>query len=211
MNKLKHPDHEASMAKKELMKLSKYSGKLYRMINEGDELEGWVQSKITKAADYISSVYHHLEYEQASALEMVPESKGEKKSKKDNSYAIGMAAAMKKEKDKAPLKKSTIKKGHEIAKAIEKKSSKKKKVNESFEQPTKFKDLLKLVIESGGQQQIDPVDAVLFSWAQRVAESKCANSNEREVFAGLVYERMGGVFNMYDVLSEDSTADTAND
>jgi len=56
-------DHEAQMARAELYKLAKYSAKLFHMIEEGQELEGWVQSKITKAADYVSSVYHHLEYE----------------------------------------------------------------------------------------------------------------------------------------------------
>jgi hypothetical protein len=33
------------------------------MIGEDQELEGWVQAKITKAADYIASVYHYMEYE----------------------------------------------------------------------------------------------------------------------------------------------------
>ena len=40
-----------------------------------------------------------------------------------NPYAIGMAAAMKKTGDKPPLKKSTIVKGHEIAKSIMKKEA----------------------------------------------------------------------------------------
>jgi hypothetical protein len=57
-------DHEAKMAKAELYKLAQYSAKLFKMIDEGDELQGWVQAKITKASDYISSVYHYLEYEQ---------------------------------------------------------------------------------------------------------------------------------------------------
>ena len=36
---------------------------LQQLIHEGEELEGWVQAKITKAADYIESVKHYLEYE----------------------------------------------------------------------------------------------------------------------------------------------------
>ena len=58
-------DHEVGMAKADLYKLAKYSIELHRMlqnISEDEGLEGWVQSKITKAADYISSVKHHLEY-----------------------------------------------------------------------------------------------------------------------------------------------------
>jgi hypothetical protein len=56
-------DHEAKMAKAQLYKLAKYSAKLFNMIEEGEELEGWVQAKLTKASDYVSAVYHHLEYE----------------------------------------------------------------------------------------------------------------------------------------------------
>jgi len=66
MNLVKPPvdDHEAKMARADLYKLAQYSAKLFKMIEENDELDGWVQAKITKAADYISSVYHYLEYEQ---------------------------------------------------------------------------------------------------------------------------------------------------
>lgn len=58
------PDsHEAKMAKADLYKLANYSMKLFKVIHEGDQLEGWVQAKITKAADYVASVYHFMEYE----------------------------------------------------------------------------------------------------------------------------------------------------
>lgn len=72
--KLKYPDHEAEMARGDLYKLAKYSVKLLDLIQEGDELEGWMQAKITKASDYISSVYHRLEYEMAAddAIEQGP-------------------------------------------------------------------------------------------------------------------------------------------
>jgi hypothetical protein len=63
--------------------------------------------------------------------------------------------------------------------------------------------MMKLVVESGGQQQIDPIDTELFAWAQRVAASKYTEGTKAEVFAGMLYERNGGVFEMYDVLSED--------
>jgi iron only hydrogenase large subunit-like protein len=66
-----------------------------------------------------------------------------------------------------------------------------------------FKQMVALVQESGGQQAIDPTDKELFAWAQRVAQTKFQESMKAEVYAGLVYERMGGVFEMYDVLSED--------
>jgi hypothetical protein len=56
-------DREGAMAKADLYKLANYSHKLFQQINDEDQLEGWVQAKITKAADYIASVYHYLEYE----------------------------------------------------------------------------------------------------------------------------------------------------
>jgi hypothetical protein len=62
---------------------------------------------------------------------------------------------------------------------------------------------MKLVVESGGQQQIDPLDKELFAWASRVAKSKLGEGMKAEVYAGMTYERMGGAFTMYDVLSED--------
>jgi hypothetical protein len=80
---------------------------------------------------------------------------------------------------------------------------KKKTVKESVEPKLSFKEMVKLVQESGGQQQIDPVDKALFNWAQRVAASKFNESAKAEIFAGLIYERNGGVFEMYDVLAED--------
>lgn len=56
-------DREAAMARADLYKLANYSTKLFKMIQDGDQLEGWVQAKITKSADYIASVYHFMEYE----------------------------------------------------------------------------------------------------------------------------------------------------
>ena len=79
----------------------------------------------------------------------------------------------------------------------------KKVVAESVETKMSFRDMMKLVVESGGQQQIDPVDTELFAWAQRVAASKYTEGTKADVFAGMLYERNGGVFEMYDVLSED--------
>lgn len=56
-------DREGAMAKADLYKLANYSHKLFQQIQDEDQLEGWVQAKITKAADYVASVYHYLEYE----------------------------------------------------------------------------------------------------------------------------------------------------
>lgn len=60
-------DHEVQMARADLYKIAKYAIKLHDMlktVSEAEGLEGWQQAKITKAADYIGSVYHNLDYDQ---------------------------------------------------------------------------------------------------------------------------------------------------
>lgn len=93
-----------------------------------------------------------------------------------------------------------------LQKAIAKKKGKtesvqtaKKMVSESR---LSFEDAVKMVRESGGQQRIDPIDSTLWSWATRVAANKFQGSRKAELYAGLVYERAGGRFEIYDVLSE---------
>jgi len=69
-------DHEVQMARAELYKAAKYSIKLHDMlkgVSEAEGLEGWVQAKITKAADYLSSVYHHMDYQEADDSAMAPD------------------------------------------------------------------------------------------------------------------------------------------
>ena len=66
--KVMETDHEVQMARADLYKTAKYAVELHGMlkgVSEAEGLEGWVQAKITKAADYISSVKHYLEYEMA--------------------------------------------------------------------------------------------------------------------------------------------------
>lgn len=69
-----HDDHEGKMAKSDLLRLAKYSAKLFKMIDENEQLDGWVQEKITLAADHIGNVYHYLEYEKMAreAIELGP-------------------------------------------------------------------------------------------------------------------------------------------
>ena len=55
-------DEDGWMAKSQLYKLSKYAIELHGMIGDTDNLEPWVQAKITKAADYIGAVKHYMEY-----------------------------------------------------------------------------------------------------------------------------------------------------
>lgn len=55
-------DHEASMARAELAQIAKNALALYKLIQDGDELEGWVSSYITLANDHLDSVAERMEY-----------------------------------------------------------------------------------------------------------------------------------------------------
>ena len=113
----------------------------------------------------------------------------------DKKEPMKSAAGNKKGGDKPAGKKG-------MSAAQEKFFGKKKTVKESIESNLSFKEMMALVVESGGQQQIDPVDNQLWAWAQRVAKTKIGEGMKADVYAGMVYERMGGAFEMYDVLSE---------
>jgi phage gp37-like protein len=56
---VKH-DHEAKMAKSELRAMLTNGAALYKMIQEGQELSGWVSAYITLSADYINSVHEYM-------------------------------------------------------------------------------------------------------------------------------------------------------
>lgn len=133
-------DHEVQMARADLYKLAKYAIKLHDMlkgVSEAEGIQGWQQAKITTAAEDISSVYHAMDYdmkfaESKSTANVLKRQKSvteteytstlaEKLAERArNEYAIGMAQAMKSTGDEPPLKKSTIKKAHKIAKAVAK-------------------------------------------------------------------------------------------
>jgi hypothetical protein len=55
-------DDDGFMAKRQLYDIAKYAVALHRMIQDTDNLEPWIQAKITTAADYIDTVKHYLEY-----------------------------------------------------------------------------------------------------------------------------------------------------
>jgi len=57
-------DYEGDMARGELQSIIANAQDLLSQIEEKTELEAWVQSKITKAADYISSVRNYMQGQQ---------------------------------------------------------------------------------------------------------------------------------------------------
>ena len=54
---------EGHMSKSTLYHTAKYAIELMQMIKKGDDIEGWVQSKLNKAADYLQGVYNYEEYQ----------------------------------------------------------------------------------------------------------------------------------------------------
>jgi len=55
-------DHEASMARAELLQIAKNAKLIFEHIREGENLDGWVSSYITLANDHLNSVAENLEY-----------------------------------------------------------------------------------------------------------------------------------------------------
>ena len=55
-------DREGRMAKRQLSDISEYAHDLSQMLADETQLEAWVQAKLTKAADYIKTVKHYVEY-----------------------------------------------------------------------------------------------------------------------------------------------------
>jgi len=62
-------DYEGGMAKSQMLKMKKYAMALCDMVEDETQLEAWVQAKITKASDYMSSVYHYLDYQKSKMNE----------------------------------------------------------------------------------------------------------------------------------------------
>ena len=66
-------DHEVQMARNDLYKSAKYAVAIHKMmkdISEMQGIDGWVASKITKAADYLGSVKHYMEGEIMKDVEL---------------------------------------------------------------------------------------------------------------------------------------------
>jgi len=63
MQGVKEDAGEGHMSKSQLYQTAKMSIELLDMINKGDDLEGWVQTKLNLAADYLQAVYHYEDYQ----------------------------------------------------------------------------------------------------------------------------------------------------
>jgi hypothetical protein len=60
-------DHEISMAKAQAFRSAKCAMEIHKMLSQVNQLEGWMQAKITLAADYLEAVASNLEYDLIAA------------------------------------------------------------------------------------------------------------------------------------------------
>jgi hypothetical protein len=71
-----HRDHEVQMARSQMYSAAQAAIEIHRLlkdISELEGLEGWVQSKLTLASQYLESVRDHLKYQAVSQeSEMMP-------------------------------------------------------------------------------------------------------------------------------------------
>ena len=61
----KKPDHEGKMAKRQAFGIVNDAAQIEAMLTDEAQLDWWIQSILTKAADYISAVKKYLEYDLA--------------------------------------------------------------------------------------------------------------------------------------------------
>lgn len=58
------PDDESDMAHSQLYSIKHLSSELCDIIDDGEQLDAWVQAKLTKAEDYLQSVYNYIKGEE---------------------------------------------------------------------------------------------------------------------------------------------------
>lgn len=56
-----HPDHEGEMAVAQLHRISEMAKEMLNMIGKNDELQGWIQYKISRAFNDIGDAYNYIE------------------------------------------------------------------------------------------------------------------------------------------------------
>jgi hypothetical protein len=64
----KQGDDESNMALSQISSIIELSNNLKSLISDGDQLDAWVQSKLTKAQDYLNSVYGYLKVEEEQEI-----------------------------------------------------------------------------------------------------------------------------------------------
>ena len=107
-------DYEGDMAKAQLDAIADKASELSDMLDDEDELEAWVQSKITKAKDYINAVYDNMMYDdddldEAFKLDPAAKARDDEMKKFLQSPAFQKKAGRSKGEDKSVTKKVAAK------------------------------------------------------------------------------------------------------
>lgn len=79
-----HDSYQASMARSELYRNTKYAMDLLKMIKPEDEIQPWISANLTKSAEYLDKVYHYLDYYKTFEPQQLPEDE-------DHDTTTGMA------------------------------------------------------------------------------------------------------------------------
>jgi hypothetical protein len=106
------PDHEISMARGELKATADKALELVSALegksDEGNPMEAWVQSKITKAKDYVNSVYDYLMYNPNMANEDFDDINRQRGSNHMTGKVAALKTKLDKEKDTDALEKQIV-------------------------------------------------------------------------------------------------------
>jgi hypothetical protein len=84
-------DDEGKMAKGQLMRMVNQASALAQMMEDDKQLDGWVQSKLTMASDYLDSVHDYLMHNKQDVDENPEESDLEEATSKEIKMAAGIA------------------------------------------------------------------------------------------------------------------------
>ena len=114
-------DQEGDMAKSDLRSIIANSKRVHDMLKDDDNLPEWVQSKITKAEDYMSTVANYLESEMNEAVKMPKQTRAEKEYRKITGKTVDqrMSELDKVQKDLAKQREDYIKQGIIKAEEVE--------------------------------------------------------------------------------------------
>jgi uncharacterized protein YjbJ (UPF0337 family) len=82
-------DYEGQMAKSQLISIVKNAKELYDMMDNSTQLEGWVQSKLTKAEDYLSAIASYLEGQSITSTTPVVVAEEAVKDEEGSSLSVG--------------------------------------------------------------------------------------------------------------------------
>ena len=102
-------DYEGDMAKNQLKTMMSAAKTVMGMLDDTTNLPEWVQSKITKATDYIDSVRDYLESENSDVAEATSHTVRYTDPKNKETYAIPYRTHLDAEKRMAELKKKGVK------------------------------------------------------------------------------------------------------